>query len=369
MTDAASSSAEQLPTSIPYQVLVEQSLVGIYLIQDGILKYCNSVFAGITGHTPEQIIGRRIAEMVAPESLDEVQRNVEIRIKSGTGTSRRYFNRAIHVDGHLVDLEVHGQAILHEGKPAIAGVAVNVTKRLQYERETRESHFQLQQMTRYAIKLREKRRQEMAREIHDVLGGLLTSIKLDATRIINRQASVEVDEIAEDILVLAQESIDFVRSKSEELYPASLQIGLVPSVETLLRKYQQRSQIDCHLSAQPDLPKLAPDAELMVYRIIQESLTNIARHAEASRLKIDMQANDFELQVQIDDNGLGMPAIPKKDKSFGVRFMHERAADFGGRLALSSSPMGGVRVSLQVPLKTQGPQDDLPPPLEPGMRL
>ncbi|WP_369856934.1 PAS domain-containing sensor histidine kinase [Candidatus Thalassolituus haligoni] len=353
---------------IPYQVLVEQSLVGIYLIQDGILKYCNTAFAGITGHTPEQAIGRNIATMVAPESIHRVLNNIDNRIGQGIGNSTRYFNKAVHVDGYLVDLEVHGRSILHEGRPAIAGVAVNVTKRLKYEREFRESHDQLQQLTRYTIKLREQRRQEMAREIHDVLGGLLTSIKMDATRILNHQPSANVAEIAEDIINLAQESIHFARHKSEQLYPTTLTyLGLKPALDSLLNQFQQRSELACQLVTQSPIPRLSADAELMVYRIVQESLTNVVRHARATEVTVTLSADADQLQACILDDGIGIHESIAREGSLGLLFMRERAADFDGELTVTGIPEGGTRVCLILPLNERNRKPV--PLLEPGMRL
>ncbi|WP_221794279.1 PAS domain-containing sensor histidine kinase [Oceanobacter mangrovi] len=369
--------------AIPYQVLVEQSLVGIYLIQDGILKYCNNPFAEITGHRPEQLIGNPIADVVAPHSIDRVLNHIQQRISQGSGSSIRYFNQAVHVDGHLVDLEVHGRSIMHEGRPAIAGVAVDVTQRLQYERELKDSHHQLQQMTRLAIKLREQQREDMARDIHDELGGLLTSIKLDASRILNHPTSPEVEEIVNDILSLAQDSINFARSKSEQLYPATLKyLGLGCTLENLLKHFQQRSELACQLSIQSQLPRLVAEAELMIYRIVQESLTNVARHAKATAVNVTIRLQEQSLRVCINDNGRGIEPENFNKGSLGLLFMRERAADFDGQVHVSrynnrtdgfssdtlasddwptSEQTSGTRVCLELPLTEQLLQANQPP--------
>lgn len=351
---ATSQPESRFVSEIPYQFLVEQSLVGIYLIQDDILKYCNSAFAAITGHVPEQIIGRHIAEMVAPESINKVLSNIHERLRLGTGTSTRYFNKAVHVDGYLVDLEVHGRTVEHDARPAIAGVAINVTQRLKFEREFRESHQQLQLMTRYVNRMREQSRQDMAREIHDVLGGLLTSIKMNATRIIGRSQSEDITEIAEDIIGLVQESIDFARNKSDQLYPATLQyLGLLPTLTNYARSFQQRTGIQCQMQAPVELPTLASDMALAIFRIVQEAFTNVARHANASRidLKICLHQQPQRLQFCIHDNGIGVDTTPGREGALGLLFMRERAAEFNAELNIRNHSEQGTEVCLVVPLE------------------
>ncbi|GGF59396.1 PAS domain-containing sensor histidine kinase [Alteromonas lipolytica] len=335
---------------IPYQFLVEQSLVGIYLIQSDILKYCNAAFAGICGYTPEQVMGRKITEMVAPPSVNTVLSKVRERIEAGYGTSQRYLMQAKHADGYIVSLEVNGRAVMYQGEPAIAGVAIDATQRLQYEQELKASHHQLQQVARSAIKLREQHRQEIARDIHDVLGGLLTSIKMDATRIVEREPQSDIVEIAEDIIHLSQESINFARNKSEELYPSTLTLGLIPTIENLLQQQQLRSGIKCEFTLGELPPRLSSDREIMIFRIVQESLTNVIRHADASAVDVQLDYRNGQLFLTVDDDGVGLQAVPPRDGAFGLMYMRERAADYNGVVTLGSNDYGGTRVSLTLPL-------------------
>jgi two-component system, NarL family, sensor histidine kinase UhpB len=339
-------------SGISYQCLVEQSLVGIYLIQDDILKYCNHAFAAISGYKPEQIIGRHISEMVAPESINKVLSNIHERIQLGPHTSTRYIHKSVHVDGYLVDMEVHGRTVEHEGRPAIAGVAINVTQRLKYEREFRESHFQLQQMTRYANRIREQNRQELAREIHDVLGGLLTAIKMDATRIIGRSHNNDgITEIAEDIIQLAQESIQFARSKSEQLYPATLNyLGLLPTLNNHARTFEQRTGIRCTVLCQHKEITLPADMALAIFRIVQESFTNVARHARALIIQTTVMMEDDQILVLVRDNGVGIKADNGREGALGILIMKERAAEFGGEVLIRNDIEQGTVVSLRIPL-------------------
>lgn len=343
----------KLYEEIPFQALVEQSLVGIYLIQDGVMIYCNEAFAGATGHRPEQVIGHQIAEFLEAESLQVVMSQIQKRIEAGEGATSRYFNRARHVDGHLIDLEVHGRSIIIDGKPAVAGVAVNMTQQLNYERELKQSHSQLQTLSRYINKLRETRRREMARDIHDVLGGLLTSIKMNAMRILSKSDSSETVEIAEDIIQLSQESIDFARSTSEQLYPATLNyLGLAPTIENLLRQTRARTEIDYQVTLNQPLPELAGELSLMLYRTVQEALTNTLKYADASLFEVVLNSTAEHLTLDILDNGSGIDARRVRDGAMGLLFMRERVEEFGGQIDLESDA-AGTRIHLSVPLREQ----------------
>lgn len=335
----------------PYEVLVEQSLVGIYLIQGGVLKYCNSAFAAITGHKPEQIIDQPISSVVAPQCLQNVLNNISTRISNGVGSSTRYFTQARHIDGHLVDLEVHGRTTEYYDAPAIAGVAVNMTQQLSYERELQDSHKQLRLMSQYANNLREHRRQKMAGDIHDVLGGLLTSIKLSANRLINKSNNTEMVEIAEEIMCLAQESIDFARSKSEQLYPATLNyLGLIPTVENLLKQQQRIGDLSFSLVVNRAPPELSSEVSLVIYRTIQEAITNVQRHAQASQVLVHITTNEHGLIIQIDDDGVGILDKNRSEGSIGLLFMKERAAEYQGEISTSSGSLGGTRIQLALPM-------------------
>jgi len=336
---------------IPYQAIVEQSLVGIYLIQDGLLKYCNDAFAKITGHTVEQLINTSINSVVSPNCIDHVIDNIQQRISKGVGASTRYLTQSIHVDGSSVDIEVHGRTIFYNNKPAIAGVAVNVTQQLDFERDLQKSNSQLKEMSRYINKLRGQRSQEMARDIHDVLGGLLTSIKMSTVRLLNRNNSAHTQIIADDIMSLTQECIEFARNKSEQLYPSTLKyLGLQPALENLLSSHKKLNQLEYTLSFESPSPELQYDLALLIYRIVQESLTNIIRHAKADQVDIKIRYPANQLTVQIQDNGTGFDITKIRDGACGLLYMKERASEFEGKVTITSDTQKGTCLLLTLPL-------------------
>lgn len=336
---------------IPFRGIVEQSLAGMYVIQDEVFQYVNATFAGMLGYTPEEMTGMHLRETVIPSQQDEALANFHRRI-SGEVPSIRYTTSGLHRDGHAVQLEVHGSNLLYRGRPAVVGVGVNVTEQLRQQEELRLSRERLRELAAYINTAREEQRAQIARELHDVVGGMLTSMKLDIHRINRRIQDPELKEITADLSHLVQESIDTVRTISENLRPGVLDhLDVVAAVHSALREFAERTEIDCTLEADGFAEHLSQQRETAVYRICQEALTNIARHAQASAVTIRLRANDGWLDLEIEDNGRGMPTPTPTGKSIGLVSMAERARELGGSLTVRPGRAGGACLQVLIPLE------------------
>jgi len=334
---------------VPFQALVEQSLVGIYVIQDGLLKYANAAFAQMNGYRPDEIVGRPLTELVAPDSLQDVLAKVDERLRRGS--SMRYCTRGRHRDGYEIDIDVHGSAVEFQGRPAVVGVAIDISERLAYERELQESHELLRLLAKEMNRVREAQRAHIAREIHDVLGGLLTSIKMDAARILNRADSTELVEITEGLIAAAQEGIEITREMSETLYPAVLDhLGLEAALRDHLARFCQRSGIQGELLTPRPIPAVPQEQALVCFRICQEALTNIARHAHATQVRVTLDCQHARLQLEVCDDGQGLDAGEPRQGALGILGMKERARALKGELTLAAAAEGGTRLCLTLPL-------------------
>ena len=335
---------------IPFHAIVEQSLAGVYVLQDEIFRYVNATFAGMVGCTPEEMTGMSLAEVVPPDFLDTV-RDLYYRRLRGEPPSMRFVSRGRHKDGRTIMIEVHGSRMEYRGRPAVVGVGIDVTERLQREEELRESRAQLQQLASHINSVREDQRAKFARDLHDVLGGMLTSMKMDVTRILRRAATPDQDEIARGLLALTQEAIDTVRQISEELRPGVLDhLGLGAAIERELARFSERYGIATHLEADDLSFALSPKRATGVYRIFQEALTNIARHSAATEVIVQLEYSDDELAMAVIDNGCGIGPAKAPPESMGVVGMRQRAVELGGTLELGRDTVRGTRVSLIVPL-------------------
>jgi signal transduction histidine kinase len=238
-----------------------------------------------------------------------------------------------------------------------------VTDQLERNQQLERSQQQYQELAAYLIAVRERQRSAYAREVHDVLGGLLTSMKLNVGRILRRAAPGEIREIADDLNGLLQEAINSVREISESLHPQALEfLGLATAMASYLERFEKRSGIHATMCPK-ELPlPLSNSRATMVYRIFQEALTNIARHAQATEVEVRLAAEEGMLQLHIEDNGCGMPAsvanIPGAAHCFGLLSMKERARELGGALTIQSTEGFGTTIALVVPLDPIDPMND-----------
>ena len=338
---------------IPFRGIVEQSLAGVYIVLDECFIYANETFAGMFGYRPEEFTGMAIVDLVTADSLAEVQQKVRMRI-SGEIQTIHYFPRCRHRDGHVVHLEVHGSRVEYRGQPTLSGLAIDITERVHREEELRRSREQLRELAAHLNSVREEQRALLAREVHDVLGGMLTSIKMDVARIVRRAAApdlVEIHEIATDLISLVQETIDTARKISDELRPSVLDtLGLVAAIRALLDQFGTRSGVKPILVSGIGEPTFSAIRATQCYRILQEALTNVARHAQATMVEVRLTIRDGFFVMEVADDGRGIDPAAMRIGSIGLLSMAERARKIGGSLDVRGAGGAGTVVILTVPL-------------------
>ncbi len=335
---------------IPFDAIVEQAVAGIYVIQDERFAYANATWAAIVGCTPDEMVGQLLTTFVAPDFVDEVLSRYRRRL-AGDPPSMHFIARGRHRDGHLVLVEVHGSRMMYRGRPAVMGVGIDVTERLHNEEELRHSREQLQALTAYTSAKLEEQRLSLARDVHDVLGGMLTSIKMDATRILRRADNAEIQALTQGLVALTQQTIDTVNSISETLRPSVLDhLDLSVAIAQELRHFTQRSGVLHELQADATTLRLPPKRTIAVYRIFQEALTNVARHAQAQRVAASLRVDADSLRFELHDDGRGFDLAAPGGSALGLLSMSERAREIGGDLHIQSAPGQGTRLMLKAPL-------------------
>ncbi|MDP9604612.1 UNVERIFIED_ORG: PAS domain S-box-containing protein [Variovorax paradoxus] len=335
---------------IPFHAIVEQSLAGIYILQDECFAYANSTWAALIGYTPAEIIGVHLSRAVPADFLPEVLRLYHLRL-AGTPPSLRFVTRGLHRDGHTVYIEVHGSRMMFRGRPAVMGVGVDVTQQLRNEQELRASQEQLRDLAAHTTRKLEEQRQDIARDMHDVLGGMLTSIKMDASRVLKRTESDETRELVRGILGLTQETIDAVKRMSEALRPSALDhLDLSVAVRRDLQEFSQRHGIAHQVHSQEMSVRLSPRRALAVYRVFSEALTNVARHSQAGSIEVHLASIGDEVVLSMKDDGQGFDPASLPRPALGLLGMSERAREIEGSLRIDSTPGRGTRLELRAPL-------------------
>lgn len=204
--------------------------------------------------------------------------------------------------------------------------------------------------------VREEERARVARELHDEMGGLLTALKMD-THWLERQFADSSDEAAEKLSMMAillDNAIETVRRIITDLRPSVLDtLGLVAAMEWQAEAFSRRHGIPCHVQSDAGTHELADkQLEVTVFRIFQEALTNISRHAKAGQVQVTVSSEDNTLRLSVQDDGIGIAASNKlKQGAYGILGMSERAIALGGTLDVINTQDGGSRVELSLPLK------------------
>lgn len=226
------------------------------------------------------------------------------------------------------------------------------TERDQLEIEVRQRTAQLTELTHHLQSAREDERHRLARNLHDDLGALLTSAKLDAARIRSRLVAAATAPEALDLLAhlvaTLNSGIALGRRIIEDLRPSALgTLGLVATLEILVGEYAEHAGLRVHSVLEP--VSLDENAELMVYRLVQEALTNISKHAKASEVWVNLGLRDGLVEVSVRDNGVGLNTQVKATSAYGLVGMRFRVEAEGGTLSVVSAPQQGTLIQVRIP--------------------
>jgi len=216
--------------------------------------------------------------------------------------------------------------------------------------ELKKSLEQLHSLAKYTEKAREYERKSIARELHDDLGQALTAVKIDLGMIKQRVSDDEVIGRINKLTTLVSQTIKTVQRLTSQLRPEIIDdLGLEAAIKWYTKEFGERNGIEINVEMDSDL-LISPDDSITLYRIMQESLTNIARHAQASRIEINLLGDEKSINLTIADNGVGIADDKlSSKKSFGLIGMRERATTLGGTFEIRSETGKGTLVSLNFP--------------------
>jgi signal transduction histidine kinase len=218
------------------------------------------------------------------------------------------------------------------------------------DRELSESQQRLRELAQHLQTSIEQERAAIAREIHDDVGGSLTALKFDLAWIARHSTSAEVGARVNSALETVTLAIDSSKRIMHNLRPAILEQGLVAALQWITLRFEKRTGIECLLRLPRYALEFPAGVPLVAYRTAQEALTNISKHAQASRVELDLSLAGGVLSLEISDNGRGLNQDDlAKVRSFGIRGLRERAGTVGGWVDLSSGPAGTTLI-LSVPL-------------------
>jgi len=301
--------------------------------------------------------GLSAIQMFIPEDRDRAKENIKRRLRGEKFGANEY--TALRKDGSTFPILVYSASIVREGKPiGLRGIIIDITERKQIEDELRRSRERLRNLSTHLERAREAERTAVAREIHDDLGQSLTALKMDLFFLRKRLPEEQESLIQKttEMITLIDTSINEVKRISSQLRPGLLDdLGLVPAIQWQVGDFEQRTGIKCKLATNAEDIAIGRDISTAIFRILQEALTNVARHANATRVNINLRRKANSLELKIRDNGKGITKKQIQDsKSFGLMGMRERIEYLGGEFEITGIRGKGTTLVAIAPLNQNG---------------
>jgi PAS domain S-box-containing protein len=339
-----------------YREIVETANEGICKVDaSNRIRLVNRAFTRLVGRSEEELLGASFEDLVLPEDIDD-ERSIFNRREAGRGSVRE--QRLRRGDGSTVWTGV-STTVLVDSDGQFAGMLrshndITDGKELEAAREN---------LVRHLVAAQEAERQRVARELHDQMGQHLVGLSLGLNRLAQLGSdSPEIAHVTQRLQSLAEVMARDVQHLAFQLRPASLDdLGLGDAVcnyaDDVARQFGIEVDVQCDR-----MPRLDPNAETAIYRIVQEALTNVTKHARAQRVSVILEPRGDRLHVIVEDDGVGFTpevvAHAHNGRRLGLRGMIERAALVGGEFQIESRPGRGTTLFLRVPLRRGEKADD-----------
>ncbi len=318
----------------------------------------NAAAEKVFGCPREQALGAPLAGFIPGRFRAGHERHIRRFGETGTSSRRMGGQRIVtglRRGGDEFPIDASISQITENDRKLYTVILRDVTDRVRAEEALRRSKEELQELASAANSVREQEKSRIARELHDELAQALTALKMDATWVAERLPPAEkalAGKLAA-MQAMLDSTVAATRRISADLRPLMLDdLGLVPAAEWLVQNFSERTGIHCELAVGvPDLELAEPYASA-VFRILQESLTNVARHAQASRVEVALDRQDGAVTLMVRDNGRGFsPADPRKPNSFGLMGLRERAYLLGGEVEVASGRGRGTTIEVRIPIR------------------
>lgn len=338
-----------------FRALAENAPDNIYkLDRQGIIQY---VSRDVDGESRDQVIGRCIYDFAHPDYQKTLKEAVEAAFDKQKRISLEVEGNAINGERQFYLVRI-GPVLTDQKVDSVVFIPGNITKRVKAEKETIRLNERLQKLTQHIETVRDEEKKKIAIEIHDQLGQELTGSKLGLFWLKQhlqeqQNSEIDFDQVYEkiDYLVdLTTTTIQTVRRIAHELRPVVLDnMGLVAALDWHVNNYNQNNPVHCSFHSAVDDSLFSHDFNTAMYRIVQEALTNIHKHAEASKASVSLSEADGKVILQITDNGVGLDEEQAlKSKSLGLFGIRERIKRWNGDFELCGKENEGTTIRIAI---------------------
>ncbi|HQS58336.1 MAG: hypothetical protein B7Y56_09825 [Gallionellales bacterium 35-53-114] len=316
-------------------------------------KMVNHAYERWFGHSAREIEGRSVRDVLGDSAWAKVAPNLH-RALGGESVEfeaelpyKKGGTRWVHIS-YLPDIDANGYV------RGLVVMVIDLSEHQRIEEELRRTHKQFADLMARQDSIRDTERSHVAREVHDELGQLLTGMRMSLSALLlqGEPKKTEIMHTIEHLLKMLDQSTDVVRRISVKLRSTLTEHGLFPALEGLATDFYNMTDILCRLTVSGESPQIDEIRGTTIFRIVQESLTNIARHANAKSVSIHLSCTETSLWLTVEDDGCGFDTEVTRlsGNGLGLFGMHERAVIAGGKLSIFSSPGKGTRLILDLPL-------------------
>ncbi len=304
------------------------------------------------GYSKQVFVGKTMYDLLAPG--DETGNNILKEQSLGY----HYGGQGQHKkeDGTLIYVELFTHGMLLDGKLTQLILVQDITEKVETENKLKEYLEEIRMLTGHLQQIREEERKTIAREIHDELGQQLTVLKMEVAWAIKKLKQPERQELKlEGLLETIDGTMRSVRRICSELRPTLLDdLGLVAALQWHAGQLRANTGINITIDAPEEIDNLPADIKTGMYRIFQESLTNVIRHANAKKVEVQLVVEDKMIILRIKDDGKGFDiSASSKNKTLGILGMKERSLNMGGEYIIRSYPGKGTSVMVTIPIETK----------------
>ncbi len=337
------------------RTVFEMAPIAIWVIDGETIIFANRACATLFGtNGNRELIGRSIYSLIERASQASVRHAVE-RALAMEGPASAGVQSIAHADGTMREVEIAISALPDHGRTTLQMAITDITGLSHERRELERSRQELRQLSASLVDAREEERRRIARELHDELGQRLTALHMELSSLKSLQKTGVSAKRIDAMMGMVDETVASVRRIATELRPLMLDdLGLNAAIEWLAENWAKRMDISVRLDLGTEDPDVSDSTTIALYRMVQEALTNIARHAHATRVSIRMRQRSSDLELTVHDNGIGFAQKAlQREGSHGLKGIRERAYMLGGQLEIGSSRIGGARIRVRVPLAKQ----------------
>ena len=342
------------------QFSIDQSTVGILWVNwDSHVRYANQAAEAMLGYASGGVVDRPLIDFEPGLNMDRWL-NLWKTARSSDEGPQNFESNCVRADGSILPADVSLSFLRFREAEYLVVFITDVTERRRSLAALQESEARLQvlaeqlrELSAHLETVREEEKARIAREVHDELGQMLTVLKLETSMC--ELAYADLDPGLRDRLNsmkrLIAQLFQLVRDVATALRPPILDAGIASAIEWQARRFEARTQIPCLVQVPDNLPSLPDATAIGLFRILQESLTNVMRHAEAHTVELNLTLSDDVLCMSIADDGKGFDQRAERPVSFGLVGMRERVLIMGGQLHLDTSPGEGTTLRIHIPLE------------------